>query len=223
MRGVFMRGKSKKMLLFITIIGVIIYISAITAVIFYNAKPVTQKSGFSIMIDAFPYEEGKAYYPYDYGYQKTVERLFSERCEHIFYGEIVESELFSTNTRVDSESSNVYAYALLKVKVLKSIYGDLDKKLETYLVMPYSGQTEEEEEIVQKGTEGLFIPRTPTVEVTFDGSGRKVEAIGMVGEIDHRFCCEEKLLPELKQLNSLEDVKEFWKENNLCQFGGPNY
>lgn len=216
-----MKRKNKKLLLGIVIVCGMLCMGLLVVAIYHFAKPSSKKEGYHVMLSAFPYEEGVWYQEYDYGYQQKPERLFGERCEYVFYGKIVESELFHTNEKSNPESNTLLAYVLLKVKVLKNIYGELKKGQETYLVMPYSGYTAEEYgECIQEGGEGLFIPRTPMVEIEYHGSDKKVKAIGMVGEIDNRFCCQEELLPELKKLDSLEEVQEFWEENELCTMGG---
>lgn len=212
-----MRGKNKKVLLCIVILCGIICIGILRAVNFRFANPASEKEGYQVMLAAYPYEEGTWYQEYDYGYQKTPERLFGENCEYVFYGKIIGSKLFHTNQNSHSESSTLLAYALLQVKVLNNIYGELEKGDKICLVMPYSGYTAEEYgEVIQKGGEGLFIPKTPMVEVTFHDTQRKVDAIGMVGETDNRFCNKEELLPELKRLDSLDEAKDFWEENELC-------
>lgn len=214
--------KNNKMLLCIAVICGMICVALVVVLVIHFVKPVSKKERYHVMLlGAFPYEEGVWFQEYDYGYQQKPERLFGERCKYVFYGKIVGSELFHTNEKSNPESNTLLAYALLKVKVLKNIYGELKKGQETYMVMPYSGYTAEEYgECIQEGGEGLFNPRAPTVEIEYHGSDKKVKAIGMVGEIDNRFCCQEELLPELKKLDSLEEVQEFWEENELCTMGG---
>ena len=210
--------KFRKIVPYIAILCAIACIGGVVAMLVHQAEPATKKPGYQyrVMLDAFPFEEGGSYSRYNYGNANTPELLFGEQCEYIFYGKILEARPFSTNTADDSTGARVYAYALLKAEVLKGIHGGLDKGQKVYLVMPYSGDDDSHEaEMIPEGTEGMFIPRMPTVEVTFVDSQKKVDAIGMVGMRDHRFCCREEYLSELKELNSLEEVRDFWEENRL--------
>ena len=212
--------KYRKIVPYVTILCSIACIGGVVAMLVHQTEPATKKPGYQyrVMLDAFPFEEEGSYSKYNYGNANTPELLFGEQCEYIFYGKILEARPFSTNTAADLAGSGslVYAYALLKTEVLKGIHGGLDKGQKVYLVMPYSGDDDSHEaEMIPEGTEGMFIPRMPTVEVTFVDSQKKVDAIGMVGMRDHRFCCREEYLSELKELNSLEEVRDFWEENRL--------
>ncbi len=210
--------KFRKIVPYIAILCAIACIGGVVAMLVHQAEPATKKPGYQyrVMLDAFPFEEGGSYSEYHYGNANTPELLFGEQCEYIFYGKILEARPFSTNTADDSTGARVYAYALLKAEVLKGIHGGLDKGQKVYLVMPYSGDDDSyEAEMMPEGTEGMFIPRMPTVEVTFVDSQKKVDAIGMIGEIDHRFCYGEEYLPELRELNGLEEVRDFWGKNRL--------
>ena len=210
--------KFRKIVPYIAILCAIACIGGVVAMLVHQAEPATKKPGYQyrVMLDAFPFEEGGSYSRYNYGNANTPELLFGEQCEYIFYGKILEARPFSTNTADDSTGARVYAYALLKAEVLKGIHGGLDKGQKVYLVMPYSGDDDSHEaEMIPEGTEGMFIPRMPTVEVTFVDSQKKVDAIGMIGEIDHRFCYGEEYLPELRELNGLEEVRDFWGKNRL--------
>lgn len=218
-----MRVQKKGILLWAVLICVLLCIGMIVRV-FLVGHTVSDKKSYHFLLDAYPFEEGGSYSEYEYEAQRTPERLFGNRCEYVFYGKIIGSELFRTNTvdnRVGEYTNSVYAYALLKIKVMKSICGELEDGDETYVVLPYSGQAVDGEEIIREGAEGMFIPETPTVEVTFKESKKKVEAIGMVGWIDYRFCYKEKYQRELRQMNTLNEVKEFWEEKNFCLTGGP--
>lgn len=213
--------KYKKIGQYIAILCAIACVVGVVSMIIHQTESATKKTGYRyrVMLDAFPYEDGGSYSSYDYGSDHTPERLFGERCEYIFYGKILEARLFRTNTAADlaGAGTRVYAYALLKAEVLKGIHGDLDKGQKVDLVMPYSAEDDDDQEakMIREGTEGMFIPKMPTVEVTFADSQRKVDAIGMVGWRDSRFYCDEKHLPALKELDSLEEVKDFWEENHL--------
>ena len=210
--------KFRKIVPYIAILCAIACIGGVVAMLVHQAEPATKKPGYQyrVMLDAFPFEEGGSYSEYHYGNANTPELLFGEQCEYIFYGKILEARPFSTNTADDSTGARVYAYALLKAEVLKGIHGGLDKGQKVYLVMPYSGgDNRYDAEAISEGTEGMFIPRMPTVEVTFVDSQKKVDAIGMIGEIDHRFCYGEEYLPELRELNGLEEVRDFWGKNRL--------
>ena len=215
--------KLRKIVPYIAILCAIACIGGVVAMLVHQTEPATKKPGYQyrVMLDAFPFEEGGSYSRYNYGNANTPELLFGEQCKYIFYGKILDARPFSTNTADDSTGARVYAYALLKAEVLKGIHGGLDKGQKVYLVMPYSGGDDSyEAEMIPRGTEGMFIPRMPTVEVTFVDSQKKVDAIGMVGTRDYRFCCREEYLPGLKKLNSLEEVRDFWEENSL--YFGPD-
>lgn len=213
--------KHRKVMRWIAVFCAIACIGGVVAFLMHQTESATKKVGYQypVMLDAFPYEEEGAYSSYDYSSDHTPERLFEEGCEYIFYGKILKAQPFCTNTAAGlaGSGSSVYAYALLQVEVLKGIHGGLDKGQKIELVMPYSADDDDdyEAEMIREGTEGIFIPKMPTVEVTFVDSQRKVDAIGMVGWRDSRFCWEEKYLPELRKMDSLEEVEDFWEENHL--------
>lgn len=183
-----------------------------------SRKSATNKN--SMMLDAYPLEEGGAYLEYEYEYEDASDYLFGENCKYLFYGEVEDSELFRTNIGANVAGeyrNNVYAYALLRVRVMKSICGELKEGQEINLVMPCADQ---EEPSLQKGTQGMFIPTLQSVEVIWKEQKKKANAIGMVGWINHRFCYEKNLQQGLKELNKLHEVKSFWEENNLYFTGG---
>lgn len=215
--------QKKRILLCIVPISVMLCIGMIWG-FFFKGFAASDKKSHRLALTAYPFEEERAYSEYEYEAQRTPERLFGEGCENVFYGKIIDTELFRTNTAADSAGENtnsVYAYALLKIKVMKNICGELSEDDETCVVLPYSGQAADEEEIIREGREGMFIPKMPAVDVTFQESGKMAKAIGMVGWIDCRFCYEEKYQRELRQMNTLGEVKKFWEENGFCLMGGP--
>ena len=215
--------QKKWIMLCIVPISVMLCIGAILGFLFRGFAAPDKKS-HHLALTAYPFEEEGAYSEYEYEAQRTPDRLFGEGCKDVFYGKIIDIELFRTNTVANSAGENtnsVYAYALLRIKVMKNICGELSEGDETYVVLPYSGQAADEEEIIREGREGMFIPKMPAVDVTFKESGKMAEAIGMVGWIDCRFCYEEEYQRELRQMNTLDEVKKFWEENGLCLMGGP--
>ena len=164
-----------------------------------------------------------AFYEYPPSYTKSD--LFGRECHFIFFGEVLSCDNYVFKEEYGRTNALInWSCHILKLSVERSIYGNLKRGQEVYLLCRWHHESHDSDSMnnfIQEGKKGIFITNGLPVKIYF---AQKDKSITAIGSLRHNYSFHyylTSMLPEnpneLDGLRTKQDVISYWEENGMLR------